>query len=163
MSDYNITLEDIKKYTIQIDVTADWVASRDPDYPVNSVSLKENRFNQNGETAYYIASGSPTMKAEVPNWQDRITYPCSPSTIHAFNLVQWSEDKGCREDFLQSKADGGYGLCQQVANQLTGAYGLSGILYNSYQRHSVGETGTCLVILPPSGILVEETFFIKDH
>lgn len=162
MSDYTITTEEIKKYTISIDVTADWVASRDPKFPVNSVSLKENRFNKAGESAYYIASGSNTMKAEVKDWDQRETYHCSASAIHAFNLAAWSEDKGLRDDFLKSKNEGGYGVCQQVASQLTGVYGLSGILYNSHGMHSAGETGSCLVILPPSGSLVENTFFVKD-
>jgi hypothetical protein len=162
MSDYTITAEDILKYTVAIDVTADWVASRDPKFPVNSVSLLENRFNQAGETAYYIASGSATMQAEVKHWDQRETYHCSASAIHAFNLAAWSEDKGYRDDFLKSKDDGGYGVCQQVAAQLTGAYGLSGILYNSHGMHSAGTTGSCLVILPPSGSLIDQAFFVKD-
>jgi len=162
MSDYQITPEDIQKYMVAIDVTVDWVASRDPRFPVNSVSRLENRFNQAGDTAYYIASGSDTMKTEVPTWEGRITYHCSASAVHAFDLARWSEDKGCRDDFLKSKAEGGYGICQQVATQLTGVYGLSGILYNSHGMHTAGATGSCLVILPPSGSLVGETFFVKD-
>lgn len=162
MPDYTITPEEIQKYTVAIDVTADWVASRDPKFPVNSVSLRENRFNQAGETAYYIASGSNTMQAEVKDWDQRETYHCSASAIHAFNLAAWSEDKGYRDDFLKSKDEGGYGVCQQVAAQLTGVYGLSGILYNSHGMHSAGATGSCLVILPPSGSLVDQTFFVKD-
>lgn len=162
MSDSQITSEDIQKYTVAIDVTVDWVASRDPRFPVNSVSRLENRFNQAGETAYYVASGSATMKAEVPGWEDRVTYRCSASVVHAFDLARWSEDHGRREDFLKSKTKGGYGICQQVATQLTGVYGLSGILYNSHGMHAAGATGSCMVILPPSGSLVGETFFVKD-
>ncbi len=162
MSDYQITPDDIHKYTVAIDVTADWVASRDPRFPINSVSLLENRFNQAGETAYYIASGSATMKTEVTNWQDRVTYRCSASAVHAFDLARWSEDNGCRDDFLKSKAERGYGVCQQVTAQLTGVYGLSGILYNSHGMHTAGATGSCLLILPQSGSLVDDTFFVKD-
>ena len=162
MSYYKITTEDIQKYTVPIDITADWVASRDPNFPINSASLQGNRFNKAGETAYYIASGSDTMKEEVPNWRDRVTYRCSPTLIHAFDLAHWSNDIGCRDDFLKSKAVGGYGVCREISSQLTGIYGLSGILYNSHGMHAVGSTGSCLVILPPSGSLVGDTFFVKD-
>ncbi len=163
MSDYTITTGDITKYTIPVNVTEHWVSSRDPNFPVNSVSRHENRYNQQGDSAYYIASGSATMQAEVPNWQERVTYRCSASAIHAFDLASWSQDKGCRDDFLKSKTAGGYGICQQITQQLIGVYGLSGILYNSQPMHVAGTTGSCLVILPPSGSLVGDTFFVRDY
>lgn len=163
MNSYTIKPEEIGKYTIAINLTQDWVASRDPNYPVNSVSKQANRFNQQGDTAYYIASGSDTMKAEVPAWQQRETYRVSASVVHAFDLASWSQDNGCRDAFLKSKADGGHGICQQISTQLTGVYGLSGILYNSEPMHAAGKTGSCLVILPASGSLVGDTFFVRDY
>lgn len=162
MNDYNITREDIEKYTIAINVTGEWVSSRDPNYPVNSASQKANRFNRDGDNAYYIASGKATMQAEVPKWEERETYLVAPSTIHAFDLPAWSTDNGCHAEFLKSKDFGGHGVCQRITDQLTGVYGLSGILYNSEKMHAAGQTGYCLVILPQSGQLVDGTFFVKD-
>jgi hypothetical protein len=163
MSDYIITPEEIEKYKVAIPVTGDWLSSRDPNYPVNSVSRQANRFNRDGESAYYIASGSDAMKAEVPKWQERETYRVAPTTIHLFNLASWSLDKGCYDEFLQSKADGGHGVCQQISDQLTNIPGLSGILYNSERMHAAGQTGSCAVILPHSGSLVGDTFFVRDY
>jgi hypothetical protein len=162
MSKYVIQPVDIAKYTVPIDITADWVSSRDPNYPVNSVSRQENRYNLEGDSAYYIASGSATMQAEVPTYQERETYRVSASIVHVFDLASWSHDNGCRDVFLQSKANGGHGICQQISAQLTNVYGLSGILYNSEPMNAAGKTGSCLVILPPSGNLVGDTFFVRD-
>jgi hypothetical protein len=162
MCDYTIKSEDVAKYMKTIEVTGDWVSSRDPKFPVNSVSKLENRFNREGDVAYYAASGKATMKAEVSNWTERDIYRVSPTTIHAFDLAAWSAERGCYEDFLKSKKEGGYGLCQAVSDQLTGVHGLSGILYNSQPMHTAGETGYCLVVLPRSGQLVDGTFFVKD-
>ena len=162
MDYYTITAEDIEKYRVRIDVTVDWVASRDPEFPVNSASLNDNRFNSAGETAYYLASGYDTMMAEVTGWQTRQTYKVAAACVDAFNLALWSEHKGCHAEFLSSKQDGGYGICQAIAKQLTEVHGVSGILYNSVPVHSSGGTGYCLVILPLSGGLLEDTFFIND-
>lgn len=161
---YNLTIkpDDIAKYLQSINITGDWVSSRDPNFPVNSASKFENRYNHDGDVAYYLASGKKTMTTEVPNWEERDIYRVEPTTIDAFDLASWSKDAGCHEEFLKSKASGGYGLCQYATDQLTGVYGLTGILYNSYGMHSVGETGYCLVVLPPSGQLVDGTFFAKD-
>ena len=162
MNEYVIKPEDIKKYTVSIDVAVDWVSSRDPNYLVNSVPKLANRFNRDGDTAYYLASGVATMQAEVPKWQERETYRVSASSVHAFDLASWSVDNNCYEAFLRSKTEGGHGVCQQISDQLTGTYGLSGILYNSEPMHAAGSTGYCLVILPPSGSLVDGTFFVRD-
>lgn len=162
MSDYTIKPEDITKYLMAINVTGDWVSSRDPIYPVNSASKAENRYNREGDVAYYVASGNATMKAEVPNWTGRDLYRVAPTTIHAFNLAAWSAEKDCYDDFLKSKEAGGYGVCQLATDQLTGVYGMSGILYNSHPMNEAGKTGYCLVILPQSGQLVNDTFFVKD-
>lgn len=162
MSDISIKQEDIDKYTITINVTGDWVSSRDPNYPVNSASQKANRFNRDEDIAYYLASGKATIKAEVPTWQERETYRVAPTTIHAFDLPAWSTENGLYAEFLKSKDAGGHGVCQEVTDQLTGVYGLSGILYNSERMHAAGQTGFCLVILPQSGQLVDSTFFVKD-
>jgi len=162
MSDYTIKHEDIEKYKITINVTGDWLSSRDPNYSVNSVSRRENRFNRDGESAYYIASGSATMREEVQDWQQRETYRVAPATISLFNLPSWSLDNGCYDAFLKSKADGGHGVCQQISDQLTNVPGLSGILYTSERMNAAGQTGSCAVILPHSGSLVDDTFFVRD-
>ncbi|MBN8420813.1 MAG: hypothetical protein J0L73_17990 [Verrucomicrobia bacterium] len=162
MSNYIIKPEDITKFLITINVTGDWLSSRDPQYPINSASKLENRYNRNGDVAYYIASGEMTMKAEVPKWKERDLYHVAPTTIHAFDTPSWSSENGCYEDYLKSKEEGGHGLCQKITDQLTGVYGLSGILYNSQPMHAAGQTGFCLVVLPPSGQLVDGTFFVKD-
>lgn len=160
---WNLRPEEIQKYTILINVTKDWLSSRDPKYPVNSPSKLANRYNRDGDTAYYLASGIATMQAEVAGWQQHKTYYVSPTMIHAFDLPSWSLDHNCHEEFLQSKELGGHGVCQQITDQLTGVYGLSGILYNSAPMHAAGRTGYCLVILPQSGHLVDDTFFVQDY
>jgi hypothetical protein len=162
MTDYTIKPEDIAKYLMPINVTGDWVSSRDPRYLVNSASKAENRYNREGDVAYYLASGNATMKAEVPDWTGRGFYRVAPTIIHAFDLPSWSVEKGCYGDFLKSKESGGYGVCQMATDQLIGVHGLSGILYNSQPMHEAGKTGYCLVILPQSGQLVNDTFFVKD-
>lgn len=162
MSDFIIRPEDVDKYTVPIKVTGDWVSFRHPDHPANSASLSGGRFNENGQTAYYLASGIDSAKAEVPNWPQRELYKVAPTTIHAFDLAAWSKEKGCHEEFLQSKKEGGHGVCQRAAEQLTGLHGLSGILYNSEPMHALGRAGYCLAVLPASGQLVDGTFFVKD-
>ncbi|CAN5423318.1 hypothetical protein BH09VER1_BH09VER1_29820 [soil metagenome] len=161
MSDYSITADDIAKFLLSFETNDDWVSARNPFYPVYTASKAENRYNREGEVAYYLASGDGTMKAEIPNWIDRDIYKVAPSTINAFDLAGWSLKRGFHEDFLKSKTDGGYGLCQAATEQLTGIYGVTGILYNSQPRHAVGETGICLVLMPSSGQLVDGKFFIK--
>ena len=163
MDDYTIQPTDIEKYTIPVNVTEGWVCSRNPQYQINAASLQPGRFNLSGEAAFYIASGSMTMQAEVPKWQDRVTYPCSSSLIHAFDLAAWSEDNGCRDAFLKSKEENGHGICQEISAQLRDKYGLSGIRYNSERMHASGLTGSCLVIFPASGSIIDDTFFVKDY
>ena len=94
---------------------------------------------------------------------ERDAYKVAPGTIHAFNLAQWSKDKGYYDHFLQSKNAAGHGLCQTVTDQLTGKHGLSGILYNSEPFYSAGKTGCCLVILPQSGQVIGDHFFVRDN
>ena len=161
MPDYTISPEDFAKHLLSIRIGNDWLSARDPNYPVNSASKVENRYNREGDVAYYLASGNATMRAEVPNWTDREVYQVAPIMIKAFDVASWSFEKGCHDSFLKSKAEGGYGLCQQITDQLTGVYGVTGMLYNSQPRHANGETGVCLVLLPPSGQLVDGKFFIK--
>jgi hypothetical protein len=162
MSDFIIKPEEVQKYIVPIQVTGDWVSFRHPDFPMNSASHSAARFNKEGETAYYLASGVATAKAEVPKWEERELYKVAPATIHAFDLASWSKDHGRYEDFLRSKQDGGHGVCQHVADQLTHVHGLSGILYNSEPMYAAGSTGYCLAVLPPSGQLVDGQFFVKD-
>jgi hypothetical protein len=162
MSGFIIRPEEVQKYTVPIEVTGDWVSFRHSDFRPNSVSLSAARFNQDGEPAYYLASGVDTAEAEVPNWQERELFKVAPTDIHAFDLAAWSKANGQYENFLQSKQDGGHGVCQQVADQLTHVHGLSGILYNSEPMYAAGSTGYCLAVLPPSGQLVDGRFFVKD-
>jgi hypothetical protein len=160
---FTITPEDIEAYLIKIEIADDWVSFRHPDYPASSASKRANRYNHDGDTAYYLASGYDVAKSEVPNWQELNAYKVAPSTIHAFNLAQWSKDNGLYGDFLKSKEHSGHGLCQQATDQLTGVHGVSGILYNSEPMFAQGKTGCCLVILPQSGQMVSDKFFAQDY
>jgi hypothetical protein len=51
---------DITGYILTIETKADWIAFKNPDYEWNSPSMKENRFNKVGQSAFYIASGDNT-------------------------------------------------------------------------------------------------------
>lgn len=157
-----LSKETISGYLKPFQIGHEWVSARHPDYPANSVSFQENRFNDSGETAYYIASGIHTMQAEVPNWQEREVFRVSPTTINCFDLPAWSRDNGVYEQFLLSKKNGGHGLCQKMSRTLRYDFGVTGILYNSEPMLSIGQTGCCLALFPGSGNLVGGTFFVKD-
>lgn len=163
MCDFTIQPQDVQKYKLDIQVTGDWVSFRHPDYEPNSASKEAGRYNHDGDTAYYIASGYDVAKAEVKNWPEFNPYKVQPTTIQAFNVAQWSQDNGLYGEFLKSKEDGGHGLCQKLTDQLTGVHGITGILYNSQPLNEVGQTGYCLVLLPQRGEFVADTFFIKDN
>ena len=163
MCDFTIQPKDIDTYKLEIKVTGDWVSFRHPDFAPNSASKQASRYNHDGDTAYYLASGYNVAQAEVKNWPELNPYKVQPTTVYAFNVAQWSQDKGLYDEFIKSKEDNGHGLCQKLTDQLTGVYGLTGILYNSQPMNAVGQTGYCLVVLPERGEFVDDTFFIKDN
>ena len=156
--------DDIQRYTVEIPLTGDWVCFRDPIYPIASVPPAhlghQNRFSGPGEYAYYFASGVETAQAEVPDWRSREAFTVKAGTINAFNLAQWCADHHRQEEFLRSKQQGGYDLCQNVARELTGQYGMTGILALSAGQNARGQNGYCLALYTPSGI--NPSVFISD-
>ena len=156
-----LTPDAIHDYTKKSTPTGDWVSYRHPDYAPNSSSMQEGRFNVQGSTAYYLASGIWVAQKEVPNYHLRDLYMVSPHEISYLDLYQLSLDCGFHSEFLRAKEDDGWKLCQVASQILTQNYGLSGISYASYQAHKDGELGINMVILPQQGSLVGDTFFIK--
>ena len=157
----HLTPERVRDYMIEIRVTEDWVCFKNPAYPPNSTSRQENRFNSVGQDCYYAASGQQCAKAEVPNHSERDLYRITPHTIHVFDLPKCAYDLGCEAEFLKSKSEGGYKVCQELADHLHTEVAVTGIIYRSYQMAQGGTTGYCLALLPNSGELVEDTYFIK--
>jgi len=158
-----LTPNAVQEYLVQIEVQGDWVCFKDAKYPPESVSGRENRFNVHGQACYYAASGIQCARAEVPNWNDRDLYSITPHTINAFDLPRFARDNKCENDFLRSKAEGGYAICQSFAQHLGNTAGVTGILYNSYEMHQQASEGLCLALFPESGQLVGATYFINDE
>jgi len=158
----NLTPDTAKNYMIAIDVQGDWVCFKNPQYPPNSISGVEGRMNEEGQSCYYAASGVQCAQAEVPNWTDRDLYKIMPHRIHAFDLPQFAKDNNCEELFLKSKEEGGYKVCQSLASHLNNEVAVTGVLYSSYQSYNQSDSGLCLALLPKSGQLVGDTYFIKD-
>ena len=156
-----ISAQAVQDYTKICRPTGDWVSYRHPDYPPTSSSLSEGRFNQSGTTAFYLASGIWVAQKEVPEHALRDLYKVSSHDIIYFDLFQFSFDRGFHEEFLKSKAEDGWGLCQATSLHLTANHGLSGILYSSHKAHINGMQGFNMVILPQKGSLVGDTFFIQ--
>ncbi len=158
----NLTPSNAEEYLTSIEIQEDWVCFKDPVYPPNSVSGRENRFNVEGQSCYYAASGVDCARTEVPNWTDRDLYRIKPHTVRAFDLPRFAADNDCNDLFLKSKEQGGYEICQAVAEHFNNELAVTGVLYNSYQSHLQGGSGYCLALFPESGCLVDDTYFMKD-
>lgn len=152
-----------KKYIREIEATGDLISYRHKDYPANSPSKKEGRFNLDGRTAYYAASGDACAKHEVPNISERECYEIKRGAIiHAFDLPLFAKEHDCSDIFLLSKEEGGYSICQELAEYLTTQTPpVSGILYQSHALNEKGQIGYNLVILPINNETLEEAFFEK--
>lgn len=151
---------DVSGYLCPVETKEDWISFRDPKFAPHSASKLEQRFNENGEIAYYVASGEKTAQANVPHWNEKLKCRVAPQKLSCFDLPRFSKDHGIYEDYLKSKADGGYPLPQATANVLLKEYGVTGILYTSYPDYLSGKDGLCIVIRPQDGKFVDETFFI---
>jgi hypothetical protein len=149
----------ISGYLRPIETQKNWLSYRSPDFPINSASLLEQRFNRPGEIAYYIASGDMTAQQNVPDWQHKIRCRVAPQTIYCFDLPTFSRDQRIFDAYLKSKSQDGYPLSQETADFLLQNHGITGILYTSYADYIVGRDGCCIVIRPNDGKFVDETFF----
>ncbi len=156
-----LTGETIKKYMTTINVKEDWLTYKNPDYSPISPSLRENRFNPTGKEAFYVASGIQVAQVEIPNYEKYELYRLKPGPYDAFDLPRFARDFDCIVQFIQSKKEGGYGICQKITEIVTSIVPtVSGILYSSSQMHKRDESGYCLAVLPPSPLL-EKGFFVK--
>jgi hypothetical protein len=153
---------DITGYMLPIQTQNHWLSLRSSDHPLHSASRAAARFNQDGQVAYYIASGDDTAKANVPGWENKILCAVAPQTINCFDLPRFAADHGIAEDYLKSKKEDGYPLPQTTADLLS-SNGVTGILYSSYPDYLAGRTGCCIVIRPQDGGFVGETFFIAPQ
>lgn len=150
----------VEKYIRPLDINADWMSFRHPDYPLNSASLQEGRFNLPGETAYYMASGNYCGQFEVPNHYERIPCGIASHTIYAFDLPAFATDYGHEGKFIQQRDDGGWNVCQELAGHLTNSHSVSGVLYQSAACDIAGQSGYCMVILPNKEQSLPDGFFI---
>lgn len=150
----------VEEYLKPLEINADWLSYRHPDYPLNSASLQEGRFNFPGETAYYMASGSYCAQFEVPNHAERIPCGITSQTIYAFDLPAFATDYGHGQRFIQQQNNGGWEVCQEFAGYLTNSHSVSGILYESAACHKSGQFGYCLVVLPNDQQALPNGFFI---
>lgn len=157
----NLNVDTAKAYMRSIQIEDDWVCFKDSQYPPESVSGRENRFNIDGQGCYYAASGVECARAEVPNFAERDLYRIKRHTINAFDLPQYAKDNGCEDEFLKAKDEGGYEICQSIAQHLNSRVAVTGVLYNSYESNLQGKSGQCVALFPESGCLVDDTYFIK--
>jgi hypothetical protein len=162
MKDIEVLLQSssISGYMRPIETKEDWVSFRSPDYPFQSASRAEARFNQSGQVAYYIASGVDTAKLNVPGWDEKVLCGVAPQTINCFDLPKFAEDHGILADYLKSKKEDGYPLPQKTADLLL-KQGVTGILYSSYPDYLAGRTGCCIVVRPQDAGFVGDKFFVQ--
>jgi len=156
-----LTPEVVQKYTVTVPISEDWVAYRNPRYSPTSPSLKESRFNRDGQAAFYVAKGKDVARQEIPNYSNYQLYRMRAGDYTAWDLPRFAADYGCTEEFLQSKEGGGYGICQEVAEIVTAVNpDVSGVVYSSYAMNEAGASGNCLAVLPPSGVLLDSSYFV---
>lgn len=135
-------------YLIALAVNGDWVSYRHPDHPWNSSSYQEQRFNEAGKPAYYLASGDYCGQVEVPTYYERMPCKIAPHTINAFDLHRFASDFGYGDTFTQQRANGGWAVCQEVASYLGSHFGITGVLYQSAALREEGHFGYCLAVIP---------------
>lgn len=147
-------------YVTELTINSDWVSYRHPDHPWESASLREGRFNNSGQAAYYIASGDYVGQIEAPKYYERVKCHVTPHTVKVFDLQRFSEDRGYGDTFVQQRASGGWQICHEVSDYLTTNFGISGLLYQSAATHAVGQSGYCMVIIPGREAQLPKDFFI---
>ena len=149
----------LAQYVIDLPINSDWVSYRHPDYPWSSSPRQEQRFNESGQPAYYLASGDYCGQVEVPKHYERVPCKIAPHTIHAFDLHRFSKDHGYGDTFVQQRASGGWAVCQEVSLFLGRQFGITGVLYQSAALHEQGQFGNCLAVIPNREQQLPDDFF----
>lgn len=150
-------------YMLDLEINPDWLSFRPPDHPRNRASLSEGRLNQEGQIAFYLASGDYCGEVEVSSHFERIRCNVTPHTVHVFDLHRFSVDYGYTDAFVGQRRTGGWAICQQVSDYLTNHHGVSGVLYQSAALNQRGEFGYCMAILPGRENSLPSDFFIPSE
>jgi hypothetical protein len=129
-------------------VTGEWISFRHPSYPLNSASHKEGRYNRDGQTAFYLASGDYCGQIEVPEHLTRIRTTVAPTLLYGFDLPRFAAENGFQDALTRQREEGGWDICQSVSDFLTQQISVTGVLYQSAAMHQQGQTGYCMVVLP---------------
>lgn len=143
-------------YIRTIEINDDWISCRHPDYPLDSASLQEGRFNLSGQTAFYAASGDYCGQFEVPKYYERVPCSVKKHTIYVFDLPAFAAAYNHGDTFVQQRADGGWDLCQKVLTYLVTTHPVSGVLYQSAACHKESQHGICLAVLLGQGQALPE-------
>ena len=104
----------VKAYTKPIEINADWVSYRYAPDPYGA-SLQPSRYNNAGESGFYMASGVKCAQAEVKNHHLRELYSVKPQTIFAFDVISFATDKNLNEVLLAARESGGHQICQELS------------------------------------------------
>ena len=155
-----IKTTDVSGYLYSVETKEEWISFRDPRFALNSTSQLEQRFNESGQVAYYLASGEATAQRNVHGWEAKTKCRAAPQTLNCFDLPSFAKDHGIYHEYLKSKEEGGYPLPQATADVLLKDYGITGILYTSYPDYLSGADGLCIVIRPQDNKFVGENFFV---
>lgn len=133
-----MTITSISGYLTGIDINENFVSIRSETYPINSVHPTGARFNAPGQTAYYVASGTPVAKAEkfgdphapIPSGEGVYT-PSAGRYNMLFDLRAHLHDYPEEQtEYFATAGDGGYAKCRELRNSLE-AQGCKGIIYPS--------------------------------
>gem|GEM_PF-2551658 len=147
----------VKTYTKPIEINADWVSYRYAPNPYGA-SLQPSRYNNAGQSGFYMASGVNCAQAEVPKHDFRELYSVKPQTVCAFDVISFATDKKLGDVLLSAKEFGGHQICQELSTHLTTVHGLTGVFYQSYQMFQQGQTGYCVCVLPRPDQTIDESF-----
>lgn len=121
-------------------------------FALDSCAPVSGRFHVLGQPSYYWGSGEQCCRYECRmNVSGKALCELTPHPISYFDLPEFTRRFHLGNLFLQDIASGGYGPCHFVKNYLYERYGVTGILYQSYQLYVHGVTGYCLNITPLSG------------
>jgi hypothetical protein len=129
-----------------------WGAYKSTGYPLASFNPGGGRYNEPSQPGYSFGSGSGCCLKEVRgNVSGKVFCGVSPITINAFNIGEFAKTYRYGEQFFMSQESGGYLVPRFVLSYLQQNFGITGILYPSYALRTLGETGWCVGIFPPSG------------
>ena len=149
--------ETVKKYTKPIEINQDWVSYRFPPNPYGA-SLKPSRYNVEGQSGFYLASGVKCAQAEVKNHEFRDLDKITPQTIYAFAVISCATEQNLKDVVMTAQEYGGHSVCQELSQHLTMSQGLTGIFYQSYQMQQIGDTGYCVCVLPKEDQKIDASF-----